>query len=78
MSNFFWREYLTLKRCTCSTGAAGMGSLATGWAEGLAATRAAGLAALLVEGLARGLAALGADLAGGLAGGSSPCDKQFA
>ena len=59
----FWREYLTLKSCTCSTGATGMGFPAAD----LAATWAAGLAALLVEGLARGLAALGAGLAGGLA-----------
>ena len=72
--HFFWREYLTLKSCTCSTGVTGMGSPAAGWAAGLAATWAAGLAALLVEALARGLVALGA----GLAGGSSPCGKQFA
>ena len=69
--HFFWRE-LTLKSCTCSTGATGMGSPAAG----LAATWAACLAALLVEGLARGWAALGAGLAGGLAGGSSPCGKH--
>ena len=75
--HFFWQEYLTLKSCTCSTGARGMASPAAGWAAGLAATWAAGLAALLVEGLARGLAALGAGLAGGLAGGSCPCGKQF-
>ena len=55
--HFFWREYLTLKSCTYSTGATGMGSPAAGWAAGLAATLAAGLAALLVESLARGLAA---------------------
>ena len=70
--HFFWREYLTLKSCTCSTGATRMGSPAAD----LAATWAAGLAALLVEGLARGLAALGAGLAGGLAVGSSPCGKH--
>ena len=52
-----WRDYLTLKSCTCSTRATRMGSPAAGWAAGLAATWAAGLAALLVEGLARGLAA---------------------
>ena len=63
--HFFWREYLTLKRCTCSTGATGMGSPATD----PGATWAAGLAALLVKGLARGLATLGAGLAGGLAVG---------
>ena len=76
--HFFWWGHLTLKSCTCSTGATGMGSSSAGLAAGLAATWAAGLAALLVEGLARGLAALGAGLAGGLAGGSSPCGKQFA
>ena len=70
--HFFWREYLTLKSCICSTGATGMGSPAAG----LAVTWTAGLAALLVEGLARGLAALGAGLAWGLAGGSSPCGKH--
>ena len=54
---------MTLKRCTCSTGATGMGSPPGQhvWLH-----------------LARGLAALGAGLAGGLAGGSSPCGKQFA
>ena len=48
--HFFWQEFLTLKSCTCSTGATGatgMGSPAAGWAAGLAATWAAGLAALL-------------------------------
>ena len=50
--HFFWREYLNLKSCTCSTGATGKGSPAAGWAAGLAATWAAGLAAFLVEGLA--------------------------
>ena len=70
--HFFCREYLTLKSCTCSTGATGMGSPAAN----LAATWAADWAALLVEGLARGLAALGPGLAGGLAVGSSPCGKH--
>ena len=70
--HFFSRKYFTLKSCTYSTGATGMGSPAAGLAAGLAATWAAGLAACLVEGLARGLVALGAGLAGGLAGGSSP------
>ena len=50
--HFFWQEYLTLKSCTCSTGATRMSSPAAD----LAATWAAGLAALLVEGLAAGLA----------------------
>ena len=45
----FWREYLTLKSCTCSTRATDMGSPAAGWAAGLAATWAEGLAALLRE-----------------------------
>ena len=66
-ATFFWWEYLTLKSCTCSTGATGIGAPAAG----LAATQAAGLAALLVEGSARGWAALGAGLAGG------PCGKQL-
>ena len=70
--HFFWREYLTLKSCTCSTGVTRMGSPAAD----LAATWAAGLAALLVEGLARRLAALGAGLARGLAGGTSPCGQH--
>ena len=50
----FFQEFLTLKSCTCSTGATGMGPPAAG----LAATWAAGLATLLVKGLARDLAAL--------------------
>ena len=33
---------VTLKSCTCSTGATGKGSPAAGWAAGLAATCAAG------------------------------------
>ena len=74
MCHFLWREYLTLKSCTCSTGATGTGSPAAGWAAGLAAT----LAALLVQGLAPDLAALGAGLAGGLAGGTSPYGKELA
>ena len=44
--HFFWREYLTLKSCTCSTEATRMGSLAASLAAGLAATLAGGLAAL--------------------------------
>ena len=70
--HFFGREYLTLKGCTCSTGATGMGSLIAD----LAANWAAGLAAIFVEGLAPGLAALGPALAGGLTVGSSPCGKH--
>ena len=71
--NFLWRD-LTWKSCTCSTGATGMGSLASGLATGLAATFAPGLAALLVEGLARGLVALGAGLAGVGRGGVGTTD----
>ena len=63
MYHFFWREYLTLKSCKCSTGATGLGSPAAGLA--------AGLAALVVEGLA-----LGTRLAAGLQGAPTPCGKQ--
>ena len=64
--HFFWQGHLTLKSCTCSTGATGMGSPDAD----LVATWAAGLAALMGEGLARGWAALE------LAVGSSPCGKH--